>query len=206
MALFEHAFERRELKDPTILRTVFGNTALAPLWLIARLYLGYQWLLAGWHKLYGDDRWVYVDGPDGVPLRKFWERAVAIPEEGNPIIRYDWYRDFLDYLLRHDAYQWFSWVIAVGEVAVGIALIVGVFTGFAALGGAFMNFNFLLAGSASTNPVLFILAVLVMFGWKVAGWIGIDRWLLPALGTPWQSGRVVRRSVQVRRAPTLATG
>jgi thiosulfate dehydrogenase (quinone) large subunit len=49
----------------------------------------------------------------------------------------------------------------------------------------------MLAGSASTNPVLFILAILILFGWKVSGWIGVDRWLLPALGTPWQPGPVI---------------
>ena len=50
----------------------------------------------------------------------------------------------------------------------------------------------MLAGSASTNPVLFVIALLVAFGWKTAGWIGVDRWLLPALGTPWQPGRAVK--------------
>jgi thiosulfate dehydrogenase [quinone] large subunit len=88
-----------------------------------------------------------------------------------------------------------AWVIAIGEVAVGLGLIVGLFTGLAALAGATMNFNFMLAGSASTNPVLFILAVLVMFGWKVVGWIGLDRWVLPALGTPWEPGPAVKETV-----------
>jgi thiosulfate dehydrogenase [quinone] large subunit len=204
MALFDRAFARRELRDPSFLRTIFGNTALAPLWLIARLYLGYQWLLAGSHKLWGDERWVYVKGPDGLGLQAYWQRAIAIPEQGRPAITYDWYRDFLSFLVDHEAYTWFSWIIAAGEVAVGIALIIGVFTGLAALAGATMNFNFLLAGSASTNPVLFILAILVLFGWKVAGWIGVDRWLLPALGTPWQPGRVVRRARG--QAPVLVPG
>ena len=99
MALFDRAFEKRELKDPSILRTVFGNTALAPLWLVARLYLGYQWLLAGWPKLYGDERWIARDGPDGLALKGFWERAIAIPEKGRPPIAYDWYRDFLNFSL-----------------------------------------------------------------------------------------------------------
>ncbi|MGA2286739.1 MAG: DoxX family protein, partial [Dehalococcoidia bacterium] len=58
--------------------------------------------------------------------------------------------------------------------------------------GAAMNFNYLLAGSASTNPVLFVIALLILLGWKVSGWIGVDRWLLPALGTPWQPGSVFR--------------
>lgn len=192
MSFMERAVVNRELRDPSWFAAIFSNTSLAPLWLLARTYLGYQWLLAGWHKVWGDERWIAVEGQDGTQLRGFWQRAVAIPEQGQPQIKYDWYRDFLQYMIDHEWYTWFSWIIAIGEVVVGIALIVGVFTGIAALAGATMNFNFLLAGSASTNPVLFIIAVLIIMGWKVAGWIGIDRWLLPALGTPWDPGPAVR--------------
>jgi thiosulfate dehydrogenase [quinone] large subunit len=49
-----------------------------------------------------------------------------------------------------------------------------------------MNMSFMLAGSASTNPVLFTLAIGLILGWKVAGYYGLDRWLLPALGVPWR--------------------
>ena len=201
MAMLERAFPKQQLGDPSWLRLVFADTRMAPLWLVARLYLGYQWILAGWHKLWGDDRWIAVPGEDGLSLARFWTRATAIPEEGSPAIKYDWYRDLLSYMLEHEWYHWFSWVIACGEVAAGIALIVGAFTGFAALGGATMNFNFMLAGSASTNPVLFVLAILILFGWKVAGWIGVDRWLLPALGTPWAPGRLVSET-SARLRPT----
>jgi len=199
MALFERAFQKRELHDPGFFRAIFSNTWLAPLWLLARLYLGYQWLLAGSHKLWGESRWIAVPGPDGLALKGFWERAIAIPEQGRPPISFDWYRDFLTFMLNHGWYRWFSWVIALGEVAVGIALIVGAFAGIAALTGAFMNFNFLMAGSASINPAMFVLALLVIFGWKTAGWIGLDRWLLPALGTPWQPGAVVAGLAEGRR-------
>ena len=48
-----------------------------------------------------------------------------------------------------------------------------------------MNMSFLLAGSASTNPVLFTFAIGLMLAWRVAGYYGVDRWLLPMLGTPW---------------------
>ena len=65
----------------------------------------------------------------------------------------------------------------------------GVFTGFAALGGLLMNFNFMYAGTLSTNPSLIILEVIVLYGWRVAGWYGLDRFLLPVLGTPWAPGR-----------------
>jgi thiosulfate dehydrogenase [quinone] large subunit len=80
----------------------------------------------------------------------------------------------------------FGHMIAWGEVLVGIALIIGAFTGIAAFFGLFMNLNFLLAGTVSINPVLFVLGIGVMLAWKVAGYYGIDRWLLPKLGTPWR--------------------
>jgi len=48
-----------------------------------------------------------------------------------------------------------------------------------------MNWNFIMAGSASTNGLLLALAILIVLAWKVAGWWGLDRWLLPLLGTPW---------------------
>lgn len=184
-------FARRDLHDPSIVRFVFGSTTLAPLWLVARVYLGYQWILAGSHKVWGRERWIAVPGPDGLPLKAFWQRATAIPAQGQPAIKYDWYRHFLNYMTDHGWYHWFAWVVGCGEMTVGVLLIIGAFSGLAALAGATLNFNFLLAGSSSTNPVMFVIAVLVVLGWKVAGWIGLDRWLLPALGTPWEPGPAV---------------
>lgn len=177
-----------ELQDPPWYRALFSSTAAAPLWLVVRLYLGWQWLHSGWGKVTGQG-WV-TDG--GVALRSFWERIVVIPEQGRPPITYGWYRDFIQYMLDREWYEWFASLIAYGEVCVGIALVVGGLTAIAALSGAVLNFNFMLAGTASTNPVLFLLAILLVLAWKVAGHIGIDRWLLPALGTPWSPGSVPR--------------
>ena len=122
-------------------------------------------------------------------LQAYWERAVAIPESGRPPITYDWFRQFLQYMLDNGWYTWFAKLVAWGEVLVGLGLLVGALVGIAAFFGTVMNFSFMLAGSASTNPVLFGLAVFLVLAWKVAGYWGLDRWLLPALGTPWQRGR-----------------
>ena len=184
--MIDKFFERRQLHDPNWYQFLFGNAALAPQWLLARTYLGWQWLQAGWDKVRGTG-WL---NHDGSALQAFWQRIVQVPEKGQPPIRYDWYRNFIQFMLDHHWYTWFAWVIAIGEVVVGVLLIVGAFTALAALAGATMNFNYLLAGSASTNPVLFLLAILIILGWKVAGYIGVDRWLLPALGTPWQPGNL----------------
>jgi thiosulfate dehydrogenase [quinone] large subunit len=86
-----------------------------------------------------------------------------------------------------------GWVITFGEMAVGFGLIIGLLTGVAAFFGAFMNMSFLLAGSASTNPVLFTLAIGLILAWKVAGYYGVDRYLLPMLGTPWRPGTLAGR-------------
>jgi thiosulfate dehydrogenase [quinone] large subunit len=89
-----------------------------------------------------------------------------------------------------------SKLVAVGETLVGIALIVGLFTGIAAFFGSFMNVNYLLAGAVSTNPILFVIATWLVLAWKTAGWWGLDRWVLPLLGTPWSPGRVFKHEDQ----------
>ena len=86
-----------------------------------------------------------------------------------------------------------------GEIAIGVALLFGVLTGFAAFFGAFMNMSFLLAGSASTNPVMFALAIGLILSWKVAGYYGVDRWLLPRMGTPWEAGSAPAGSARPMR-------
>ena len=60
-------------------------------------------------------------------------------------------------------------------------------TGRAAFFGALVNMSFLLAGSASVNPIMFTFAVGLMLAWKVAGYYGLDRYLLPMLGVPWRA-------------------
>lgn len=173
-------------EDPKFVRILFSTTRFAWLWAIVRVWLGYKWIDASLHKI-GNEAWTTT----GFALKGFWERAVAIPQPpGRPAITYDWYRSFLQYLLDTQAYTWFAKIISYGELLIGIALIIGAFVGIAAFLGAFMNINFMLAGAASTNPVLFTVAILLILAWKVAGYYGLDRWLLPALGTPWRPGRV----------------
>jgi thiosulfate dehydrogenase [quinone] large subunit len=79
----------------------------------------------------------------------------------------------------------FSYLVTFGEIAVGLGLIFGVLTGIAAFFGLFMNLNFLLAGAVSINPIIGGLALFLVLAWRVAGYYGGDRYLLPLLGTPW---------------------
>ena len=200
IALFEDrnepAADEMEIDGPRFVRFLFHNTRAGLFWLPIRLFVGFAWLEAGWGKA-TDPNGAWLQG--GTALKGFWERAIAIPETGRPPISYEWYRDFIQFLLNGGHESWFAWVITFGEIAVGLGLLFGALTGFAAFFGALMNMSFLLAGSASTNPVLFTLAIGLILAWKVAGYYGVDRWLLPMLGTPWHP--IPARAPQAAAAP-----
>ncbi|HEU4572386.1 MAG TPA: TQO small subunit DoxD [Candidatus Limnocylindrales bacterium] len=180
-----------QVEGPAFARFLFNNRAAGLVWLPIRLFVGFEWLEAGWHKATSPG---WLDG--GAALGGFWKAAVAVPDQGKPAITYEWYREFLNFLLNNHAQSWFSWVVTFGEMAVGLGLILGALTGIAAFFGAFMNMSFLLAGSASTNPIMFTAAIGLILAWKVAGYYGVDRWLLPRLGTPWAPGVALRRPEQ----------
>lgn len=153
----------------------------APFYLGIRLFLAYQWIHSGWGKV-RDDAW--MDG--GAALQAYWTRAVAVPEQGRPPITYPAYRSLIQYMLDNEWYSWFAKVIAVGELLIGIGLLVGGLTAIAAVFGLLLNFSFIFAGSTSSNPTMIILGALIIYGWRTAGWWGLDRFLLPLLGTPWR--------------------
>jgi thiosulfate dehydrogenase [quinone] large subunit len=194
----EPGAEEVQVEGPAFTRFLFNNTQAGLFWLPIRLFLGFAWIEAGWHKLTGGG---WVDG-GGAALGKFWQSAVAVPEGGRPPITYEWYRDFVNVLLQGGHEQWFAWVITFGELAVGLGLLLGALTGIAAFFGALMNMSFLLAGSASTNPVLFTMAIGLILAWRVAGYYGLDRYLLPALGAPWRPGAVFHRQTATSPAAT----
>jgi thiosulfate dehydrogenase [quinone] large subunit len=172
--------------DPPLAKLLFSDTRLAPVWFLVRMYVGFSWLDAGLHKIIDTGaKTNYII--DGAGMYAFWQRIAAIPAApAKPVITYDWYGNYIQFMISNHWEGFFGKLIAFGETAVGLGLIFGAFVGIAAVGGAFMNLNFMLAGSASTNPVLLLLGFLLVLAWKTAGYIGLDRYLLPILGTPWR--------------------
>jgi thiosulfate dehydrogenase [quinone] large subunit len=178
-----------QIHDPVAWRLLLGNIFFAVIWMPLRFFVGIEWLAAGEHKIRSDS---WMDG--GTALKGFWERQLTAPEGGSaPAGTYAWFQDFLQYMYDHEWYTWFAKLIAVGEFLVGIGLVVGALVGITAFFGSFMNINFQLAGVTSSNPVLFALTVFLVLAWKVAGYWGLDRYLLSALGAPWQRGKVFHR-------------
>lgn len=177
-----------QIPEPPLAKFLFADTRLAWVWLPLRVYLGYEWIMAGWGKVTSP---VWTGDQAGVALQGFVKGALAKTGGPHPDVA-SWYGAFLDGFVSQNA-ALFSHVIAWGEVAVGAALILGIFTGISAFFGAFMNMNFMLAGTVSANPIMFIGQLVVILAWRTAGWIGLDRWVLPMLGTPWQREVVVEK-------------
>jgi len=175
----------KSIEDSPVARTLFGDVRWAWIWLILRLYVGWEWLQAGWGKL-NNPAW--TGSKAGSALSGFISGALAQTSGEHPNVQ-GWYAWFLQNLVQPYPVIW-SYLVSWGEFLVGIALIVGLFTGIAAFFGSFMNMNYLLAGAVSINPVLFVSALFLILAWKTAGWWGLDRWVLPALGTPWRPGYV----------------
>ncbi|WP_212391906.1 DoxX family membrane protein [Sporosarcina beigongshangi] len=160
---------------------LFSDTRSAVIWLFIRLYVGYAWLTAGWGKV-TSDAWTGENA--GAAINGFVSGAIAKSQEGGDVS--GWFATFLENAVLPNA-KLFGFVVAYGELLVGLGLIFGLLTGIAAFFGALMNVSFLLAGTLSTNPILFILATWLVLAWKVAGWYGLDRFALPKLGTPWKN-------------------
>lgn len=185
--LQERISPRTILREHPIEMALFNNTGLITVvWLIVRLWLGTQWALAGWQKI-NNPQWM-----NGTKISGFWKASLADYGKPNSDVAYDWYAGFLKGLMDSGSHVWFGPLIAWAEFVGGIMLIVGLFTGLVALSLAFMNFNYMLAGSSGLNPVFLVLAILLVLAWKNAGWWGLDRFVLPALGSPGQSGSLFR--------------
>lgn len=190
LAFVQYARERSVLQvaalnepfpEPAISRFFLGSNGSSPLWFVIRMNVGAQWLLAGWEKVVGPG-W----GTDGKAITGFVAGALAKASGDHPAVQ-GWYAWFLQHLVQPNA-GFFSFLVTWGEVAVGLGVLLGVLTGIAAGFGVLMNMNYLLAGTVSINPVLGMFGLFLVFSWRVAGWIGIDHWLLPAIGMPWKPG------------------
>lgn len=185
---------QEQFPEPAISRFFTGSTGSSPLWFVVRMYVGAEWFLAGWEKVISP-AW----GTSGKALAGFVAGALAKSSGANPAVQ-GWYASFLHNIVLPNA-GFFSFLVTWGEVAVGLGLLFGVLTGIAAGFGVLMNLNYLLAGTVSINPILGMIGLFLVFSWRVCGWVGIDRWLLPALGLPWKPGTLFHHQEASIHAP-----
>ena len=150
------------------------------IWLVIRLFVGYQWLKPAWGKLTGAapfDATGYLKGA----AAKIIPAATLTPEQLKAFkpITATWWGEFLNAFAIPNA-KLFNLLIPYGEFLVGLALILGFATIFAASMGILMNFAFLMRGSTSSNPYMLVLSfIIIALGSAHAGYLGVDFWFRP---------------------------
>jgi thiosulfate dehydrogenase [quinone] large subunit len=144
------------------------NKVAAYILTVLRLYLGYEWLTAGFHKIIG-----------GFDATGFLKGAIANPvKDPNGGMVYATYVGFLKHFALPNA-TIFNIVVPWGELLVGLGLLLGCFTTAAVFFGLVMNFAYIMAGTVSTNPWDILISVFILTAGLNAGKIGLDRWLIP---------------------------
>jgi thiosulfate dehydrogenase [quinone] large subunit len=156
-------------------------------WLALRLWLGYEWLMAGIEKAFGEGSAVWVGPKAGTAVAGFLKGAIAnsplapnfdAAKNAHPAVQ-TWYAELAQNVFLPNATA-FSYLVVAGEILVGIALIVGLFTHFAALMGIIMNLAYLFAGTTSTNPQMLVVGLVILLAGGVAvGYYGLDFFARP---------------------------
>ncbi|TDL80551.1 DoxX family protein [Peribacillus frigoritolerans] len=144
----------------------FRGTKMAVVWTVLRIWLGIQWFEAGIGKITG-----------GFDATGYLQGAIVKAGGDHPAVQ-GWYAAFLKHAALPNA-ELINVLVPWGEALVGIALIVGLATLPALLAGAFMNLNFMLAGTTSTNPILYTAAMILMAAGAVTWFYGADRFVIP---------------------------
>jgi thiosulfate dehydrogenase (quinone) large subunit len=144
------------------------NKISAAILTIIRLYLGYSWFTAGFHKLTG-----------GFDASGFLKGATANPVKGpDGTMVYAWYVDFLKHFALPNI-DIFNTIVPWGETLIGLGLLLGCLTTAAMFFGLVMNFSFFLAGTVSHNPTDIFLGFIILTAGYNAGRYGLDRWVVP---------------------------
>lgn len=179
----------QNIEESPISRFLFTNPKISWLWFLVRIFVGWTWLSAGWEKL-GNAVW--TGGEAGGAIIGFVGGALSKMSGPHADVS-QWYGFFLENFVLPHASLW-SHFIVYGEILVGVGLILGAFTGIAAFFGVFMNLNYLFAGTVSVNPLLLVLGILLILAWRVAGYLGLDYFVLPLFGVPWKAGKLFKKN------------
>lgn len=176
---------------------LFRSSAASLIWLVVRVWLGYQWANAGYQKIWGSEKSAFWFG-GGAGVKGFATAGVLGSSTGKGGASYGWWAGFLHNFVIPNA-SWIAKFIALGELAIGVALILGLLTGLAALSGLLLNLIYMFTGSAGVNPAYAILSMGLILGWRNAGLLGLDRF---ALSGVWRRRHFSRTSDRAARRPT----
>ena len=149
--------------NPPVWDWLKESKVAAVVWLAMRVWLGIMWIQAGWAKLWGAE--------NGAFLHHNGAGVAGFAAHGAPA--YTWWGSFLHSFVVPNS-GWIGILVAVAELAIGIALVLGIFTRLAALGSLALLFTYVMSGTASVCAFYALFAIVVLVMWKTSSWIGVD--------------------------------
>jgi len=129
-----------------------------------RLFIGVGWLRACAEKL-DDPGW-----SDGSSLHAF----LAGQATGGQVV-FPGYLELMQTVFIPGA-PLLTWIITLGQLLVGLALLTGTLTNAALLGGLFMNLNFVLAGKPDPSAFYLVIQSALLLT-NAGATFGVDAWL-----------------------------
>jgi thiosulfate dehydrogenase [quinone] large subunit len=152
-----------KVRTPGVLGQVSQSRRLAVLWAAARIWLGVEWIQAGWAKLWGAENAAFLHH-DGAGVAGFAAHGAA---------SYTWWHHFLTGFVVPNS-GWIGITVSVAEFTIGVALLLGFLTPGFALAGLVLNVTYMLSGTAGVNPAYAAASILLILTWRTSGWIGCD--------------------------------
>jgi thiosulfate dehydrogenase (quinone) large subunit len=138
--------------------TFLKGPKMSIIWTVLRIWLGIQWIEAGFNKI--------TSGFD----------ATGFIQGASPGAK--WYGVFFESFAVPNA-ELFNILIPWGEFLVGLGLILGAATIPALVGGAFMNFNFLMVGAGAVDVIFYTTAFILILTGRGSYYYGVDRFAIP---------------------------
>ncbi|MGE5672334.1 MAG: DoxX family protein [Mycobacterium leprae] len=139
------------------------------IWLVLRLYVGYEFMTAGWEK---------ITGPKAFDASGFLQGAVKGATGAHPTVQ-PWFAAIVKSAFLPSV-GLFNFLVPWGELLTGIALIIGFASSFALVMALLMNYAYMFSGSTSTNVQLSLLEVILLaVGGAYVGFLGVDYWFRP---------------------------
>jgi thiosulfate dehydrogenase (quinone) large subunit len=132
-------------------------------WLAVRVWVGCMWVQAGWSKVFGAENSAFLhNGGAGV---------AGFAGHGTPA--YSWWGDVMHNFVVPNA-SWIAVIVAFGELAIGLGLVVGFLTRTAAIASLLLLFTYIMSGTASVCAFYALCAIIVLATWRTSTWIGLD--------------------------------
>ncbi|PZS00508.1 MAG: hypothetical protein DLM69_06340, partial [Candidatus Chloroheliales bacterium] len=177
-AIRDHLVRILHKEEQEMTRYFSDKRYIGLVWGVIRVWLGYSFINAGWQKL-TDAQGLWIGSKAGTVVTGFLQGAIKNSTGAHASV-HPWYASLAQNFFIPNA-GLFSYLVAFGETLVGTALIVGIFTRFAAAMGLTLNLAFMFAGSTGTNVEMVVAEVAIVSAGFYASYYGLDRFVLPYL-------------------------